>query len=111
MITCTTQGAVSVLSIDSTLGEEKGSELLDRANELPRIGRTLVVLDMAACPLIDSSGCEALLDFHEMITSRDGLAHLACVAPLCHDVLYATGVGRRFESFPGVREAVLDLAK
>lgn len=111
MIIQTVQGAVTVLALDGSLDGDLGAELLSRVETLPRVGRTQAVLDMSACPLIDSAGCEALLDLRDSLQDRDGVAHLAGVTPLCADVLCATGVDESFELFPHVRDAVLSLAK
>ena len=111
MINQTTQGAVVVLAIDTPLDAEAGSLLADRVAALPRGGRPQLVIDMSGVPLIDSAGCEALLDIGDAVGDVGGAANLACPAPLCSDVLHATGVADHFELFETVNEAVANFAR
>ena len=111
MVIQSTQGAVTVLGVEGSLDKDLGEELLSRVSTLPRFGRTRLVIDLSSCPLIDSAGCEALLDLSDAVAERDGIAQLACPTPLCADTLLATGVSDSFDLHPTVREAVLNLAK
>lgn len=99
------------MAVAAPLDCDTGRDLNERIASLPKRGRALLVLDLADCPLIDSAGCEALLDACDAITDRDGVVCLAAVPPLCSDILAATGVGDSFASHPSVRDAVLDLAR
>ena len=111
MIKSNNQGAVKVFEVASELNEETSELLRKEIDQLPRLGRALVVADLTECPLIDSKGCEGLLDALDIVTNRDGVIHLVGLNPLCRDVLTATGVGDRFLEFERIRDAVIDLAK
>ncbi len=106
MVTQSLQGAVTILSVGSTLDGEEGGELLEQTDAIPRVGRTQLVVDLNACPLVDSAGCESLLDVYDAVNDRDGAVLLAGASPLVSDIFLATGVDRFFESFDGVNEAV-----
>lgn len=111
MIHPTTQGAVHVLSIDGTLNEEEAERLAEKVAAMPRAGRPQLVLDLANVSLIDSAGCEALLNVRDTIHQLGGAVHLAALSPLCHDILTATGVIRFFPTFACDNQAVSHFAK
>ncbi|TWT98084.1 STAS domain protein [Botrimarina colliarenosi] len=106
MIKCSTQGAVQVFAIEGPLLTETAERLLSAVEECPRVGRPQWVVDLAEVPLIDSTGCEALLDTRDAATKVGGAVHLAGLNPLCNDILSATGVGRYFPKFEAVKQAV-----
>jgi len=105
------QGAVRILAVEGALNAEEGERLLELLKAAPVQGRPQLVLDLAESPLIDSAGCEALLDARDTIVGVGGGAHLAGASPLCRDVLLATGVDRYFQTFDGVQQAVAQFAK
>ena len=111
MITQTSQGAVTILSLDMPLDADIAETLVDRVTELPRGGRPQLVIDMMSVPLLDSAGCEALLDIQDHVSAIGGAAHIASLGPLCQDILTATGVEKSFRLFDGVNEAVATFAK
>lgn len=111
MITQTSQGAVTVLSLNATLDAELGATLVDRVEELPRGGRPQLVVEISGVGLVDSAGCEALLDARDRVASVGGAAHLAGASPLCRDIFSATGVDEVFEVFDTVNEAVASFAR
>ena len=69
-------------------------------------GQPMVVLDLEKVPLIDSAGLELLLDVQENYQQRGGALKLAAANHLCDDILTATGVGDRFETYQDVANAV-----
>ncbi|QDT69045.1 STAS domain protein [Planctomycetes bacterium MalM25] len=111
MIKASNQGAVLVLDVAGPLNQEEADRLRGQIDSLPRVGRPQVVIDLAEVPLIDSAGCEALLDAREAVTADGGGVHLAGVSPLCHDILEATGVLRYFSVFDGEKQAVAQFAR
>ena len=111
MITQTSQGSVTIFSLDMPLDADIAETLVDRVTELPRGGRPQLVFDMTSVPLMDSAGCEALLDIQDHVSSVGGVAHLASLGPLCKDILTATGVENSFRIFNGVNEAIASFAR
>lgn len=110
MIKTTNQGAVSVIAVEGPLNQEEADRLRDRIGALPRAGRPQVVVDLAETPLIDSAGCEALLDARDAINADGGAVHLAGLSPLCQDILEATGLLRFFRVFDAEKQAVAQFA-
>lgn len=111
MITQTTQGAVTIFSLDMALDVDIAETLVDRVTDLPRGGRPQLVFDMTSMPFIDSAGCEALLDIQDHVSGIGGAAHLASLGPLCKDILTATSVENSFHLFDGVNEAIASFAR
>lgn len=111
MIKKSQEGAVSVLAIEGPLNEEEAGLLRDGVEALPQLGRPQLVIDLAEVPLIDSRGCEALLDIRDAVTADGGAAHLSGVSPLCQDILEATGVLRFFRVFDAKNQAVAQYAR
>ena len=111
MVKQTTQGAVTILALDTPVDAEAGAQLLERVTTAPRGGRPQFVIDLSASALIDSAGCEALLDLRDTATSVGGAAHLACAGPLCEDILVATGLFECFQIHETVNEAVASFAR
>ncbi len=111
MITQTTQGSVTIFTLDMPLDTDIAETLVDRVTELPRGGRPQIVFDMAGAPLMDSAGCEALLDIQDHVSGVGGVAHLASLGPLCKDILTATRVSESFRLFDGVNQAIASFAK
>ena len=110
MIKSQLQGAVSVLAIEGPLNAEEGDRLRERIGSMPRAGRPQVVIDLAEVPMIDSAGCEALLDARDSVTADGGAVHLAGVSPLCHDILEATALLRFFRVFDAEKQAIAQFA-
>lgn len=111
MIKESQQGAVRVLAIEGALNAEEGERLRDALVKKPAGGRPQVVLDLSETPLIDSAGCEALLDVRDAVVEVGGAAHLAGLSPLCVDTLAATGLQRYFQAYEGVQQAVGQFAR
>lgn len=106
-----TQGAVRVFSPEGALAGEVADALRDAVEAAPLDGQPKLVIDLAASPLIDSTGCEALLDIRDAVVEVGGAVYLAGLSPLCADTLSATGLSRRFMKFEGVNEAVAQYAR
>ena len=111
MIKTSQQGAVQVFAVEGPLNHESAEEFKDAIAAAPRVGRPQWVVDLAEAPLIDSAGCEALLDARDAAAAIGGAVHVAGLSPLCQDVLIATGVNRYFQAFEGVNQAVAQYSR
>ncbi|MEN0110143.1 MAG: STAS domain-containing protein [Planctomycetota bacterium] len=111
MIEDYTQGAVRVLAPRAALTGEEAEALRDAAAKLPDAGRPLLVVDLASTPLIDSAGCEALLDARDTVAEAGGSVSIAGASSLSADILAATGVDREFVCYATVNEAVASFAR
>lgn len=111
MVKLSSQGAVRVFAVEGPLNHDSAAGLRDAVAATPRSGRPQWVVDLAEVPLVDSAGCEALLDTRDAAAGVGGAVHLAGLTPLVHDVLLATGVSRYFQSFDGVKQAVAQFAR
>lgn len=105
------QGAVDVLAVQAPLNAQSGAEVLALFDTKRSPGRPQWVLDLSESPLVDSAGCEALLDLHDRVVDAGGAVCLAGVSPLCRDVLLATGLQKRFPQFESAMPAVAYFAK
>jgi anti-sigma B factor antagonist len=74
--------------------------------ELLRRDQPRVVFDFGSVTQLDSSGVEFLLDCLSSIVRRDGELKLAALSTQAATVLEITRVGRLFEIFPTVEDAV-----
>lgn len=106
MIKTSSQGAVQVFAVEGPLNAEEAERLGEAIAAVPRAGRPQWVIDLAEVPLIDSAGCESLLDARDAAVAVGGGVCLAGLTPLCGDILLATGVIRYFQAFEGVKQAV-----
>lgn len=111
MVVTSKQGAVTIFAVESTLNAESGDELRTAADNLPRLGRPQIVIDLSQTPLIDSAGCEALLDVRDAAVDIGGACCLAAAAPLCADILAVAGLDEQFAIFNGTNEAVASFAR
>jgi anti-sigma B factor antagonist len=74
--------------------------------ELLRMDQPRVVFDFCSVTHLDSAGIEFLLNCLSAIVKRDGELKLAALSPQAATVLEITRVGRFFEVFPTVEDAV-----
>ena len=99
-------GAVNVIRCEDAVVEATVEQLGELAESLLVNGQPLTVFDMSKTPLIDSAGLEALLDIKDAFEGRGGKLKLANPLPLCSDILEISGVGKQFEIFERVPDAV-----
>lgn len=111
MIKRQTQGAVDVVVLDGVLNGDSSSDLTRSVEPVLAHGFPMLVLDLAAVPLIDSRGLETLLDLQDAARARGGTIKLAGPTPLCSDILRATGVGDQFEIFSDAKLGVGSYAR
>ncbi len=74
--------------------------------DLLRMDQPRVVFDFCSVTHLDSAGIEFLLNCLSAIVKRDGELKLAALSPQAATVLEITRVGRFFEIFPTVEDAV-----
>ncbi|MEO1497066.1 MAG: STAS domain-containing protein [Planctomycetota bacterium] len=111
MILSSKQGAVTVLSVDVTLDADAGDQLRAAVRGIPRVGRPQLVIDLSQSQLIDSAGCEALLDARDEVLDVGGDCVLAGASPLCADILAIAGLDEQLATFHGANEAVASFAR
>ncbi|MEM9186473.1 MAG: STAS domain-containing protein [Planctomycetota bacterium] len=111
MIATEKQGAVTVVTPDTPIVGERAEDLVASVDAELKRGLPMVVLDLAAVPLIDSLGLGALLDAREATRARGGLIKLAGATSLVADILEATGVGEHFEKYENAKAAVGSFAR
>ncbi|HEX5470474.1 MAG TPA: STAS domain-containing protein [Lacipirellulaceae bacterium] len=93
------QGAVDVISGGDRISGEHVAELAALLETCVERGQPQIVLDLHSVAVIDSAGLELLLDYQEKCQRMGGALKLANAGTLCREVLKATGVGARFETF------------
>src|SRR5437016_10481798 len=93
------QGAVDVISGGDRISGEHVAVLASLLEKRVERGQPKIVLDLQGIALVDSAGLELLLDFQEKCQRMGGALKLANAGALCREVLKATGVGARFETF------------
>jgi anti-anti-sigma factor len=93
------QGAVDVIGGGDRIAGEHVAELMAVLQKQLARGQPQIVLDLQGVAVIDSAGLELLLDTQEQCQRMGGALKLAGMGALCREVLKATGVGSRFETF------------
>lgn len=111
MVQTESQGAVRVFSVVGQLNREEADALRGSLEAEPSVGRPQWVIDMSEVPLIDSAGCEALLDAWDTAHRVGGSVHLAGLTALCRDVLAVTYTLANFPTFDTVSQAVAQYAR
>jgi anti-sigma B factor antagonist len=100
-------GHVVVLDIAGKLTIDQGAERLkDKINSLISQERTLVLLNLAKVPYIDSGGLGQLVASYGSVMKAGGVLKLANVNARNHDLLSITRLVTVFETFPSEAEAV-----
>jgi len=74
--------------------------------EVLRMDQPRIVVDFCSVTHLDSAGIESLLHCLSVIVRRDGELKLAALSPQAAAILEMTRVGRFFEAFPTVEDAV-----
>jgi anti-anti-sigma factor len=101
-----TQGAVDIISGGDRISGEHVAALAVLLEKRVERGQPQIVLDLNRIAVIDSAGLELLLDYQEKCQRMGGALKLANAGQLCREVLKATGVGQRFETFRDTGGAV-----
>lgn len=111
MIATELQGAVTVVCPNESLAGTHAEDLLDAIEACEGRGQPMLVVDLSSVPLVNSEGLSSLLDAHDRIRRRGGVIKLAGPNPLVSEILTATGVSDRYETFPSVQTAVGSFAR
>jgi anti-sigma B factor antagonist len=98
--------SVVVKTLAGRLDRNQVTPLRRGMQELLRIDQPRVIFDFGSVTHLDSPGIEFLLDCLSSIVRRDGELKLAGLSPQPATVLEITRVGRLFEIFPTVEDAV-----
>ena len=106
MFSVESQGAVDVVKPVGPLNVENAPGLLDTVATGLSEGLPMVVVDLTEVALIDSAGLEALVDAREKIQLKGGSIKLACLNPLCQEILRITQIDQQFELFTDPKAAV-----
>jgi anti-sigma B factor antagonist len=98
--------SVVVKTLAARLDRNQVAAFRKGMQELLRRDQPRVVLDFCSVTHLDSAGIEFLLNCLSAIVRRDGELKLAALSPQAATVLEITRVGRFFEIFPTVEDAV-----
>lgn len=106
MFKATRQGAVDVIRGSVPINQEHAEDLRSALKPCFEDGQPMIVLDMSAVQLIDSTGLELLWETQDNVELCGGAFKLAATTPLVGDILRATGLRDRLDCFPDVKSAV-----
>jgi anti-sigma B factor antagonist len=98
--------AVVVKTLADRFDRSEVSAFRREMQELLRKDQPRIVFDLCSVTHLDSSGIKFLLDCLSTIVRRDGELKLAALSPQAEMILEMTRVGRFFETFPAVEDAV-----
>jgi anti-sigma B factor antagonist len=98
--------SVVVKTLAGRLDRKQVAALRRGMQELLRTDQPRVIFDFGSVTHLDSPGIEFLLDCLSSIVRRDGELKLAGLSARAATVLEITRVGRLFEMFPTVEDAV-----
>jgi|SRR5579863_5944713 len=98
--------SVVVKTLAARLDRNEVAAFRRAMQESLRMDQPRVVFDFGSVTHLDSSGIEFLLSCLSAIVRRDGELKLAALSPQAATVLEITRVGRFFEIFPSVEDAV-----
>jgi anti-anti-sigma factor len=105
------QGSVDVIRGADALILQHLEQFGQLLQECLQGGQPKAIIDLQQVPLIDSAGLETLLDTRDQFEHVGGAVKLLAPNALCEEILAATGVGERFETFSDIREAVRSFAQ
>jgi anti-anti-sigma factor len=98
--------AVVVKTLAERLDRSEVAALRREMQEVLRRDQPRIVFDFRSVTHLDSAGIRFLLDSLSAIVRRDGELKLAALSPQAETILEMTRVGRFFEIFPAVEDAV-----
>ncbi len=101
------EGAVTVVSVDSSILQENVPMLRSRLGELIEEGRFWIVIDMSEANYLSSMGVAVIVDAKKQAVEKGGDVNIACVNHLILNLLEITNVTRKIEVFGAIDEAVL----
>jgi anti-anti-sigma factor len=98
--------SVTVKTLAERLDRSEVSAFRREMQEVLLMDQPRVVLDFCSVTQLDSAGIEFLLLSLSEIVRRDGELKLAALSPQAATILQMTRVGRFFDVYPTVAEAV-----
>ena len=98
--------SVVVKILAERLGRSEVAAFRREMQEVLRLDQPRIVFDFCSVTHLDSAGIESLLHCLSAIVRRDGELKLAALSPQAAMILEITRVGRFFEIFPTVEDAV-----
>lgn len=104
-------GSVSVIKARNSLMGECLDQCRQGIEDCLMNRRTLLVLDIAECPLINSEGLEFIVDSQEKCLGRGGRLVIIEPQPLCDEILNITGITEYVAVFQDLRSALSDFAR
>ena len=99
-------GDIVILSIDRTLKGECESELKNRLDALVREGHLDILIDLKACPYLDSTELGRLIRCHLSVRKAGGRVHLCNLAPRIKILLEITRLDTVLDLFGTEDEAL-----
>ena len=105
-------GSVTVLDVEGRLVLGEGDKRLrDAVDALVRQGRTRVLLNLAAVPLVDSAGLGQIVRTHTTLMRQRGRLRLLHADKRMKDLLSITKLITVFELFDDESEALKDFSQ
>jgi anti-sigma B factor antagonist len=98
--------SIVVKTLAKRLGRSEVAAFRQEMQNVLRLDQPRIVVDFGSVTHLDSAGVEALLHCLSASVRRDGELKLAALSPQAVAILEMTRVGRLFEVFPTVEEAV-----
>jgi anti-anti-sigma factor len=111
MLSTQTIGSVTVIKVRASLSGDCLNQCRQCIDECLLKRRSLLVLDLSECPLLNSEGLEWIVDAQQRCLSRGGKLVIADPQPLCAEILYITGLDARVAVFEDMRSALSDFAR
>ena len=101
--------SIVVKTLAKRLGRSEVAAFRQEMQNVLRLDQPRIVVDFGSVTHLDSAGVEALLHCLSASVRRDGELKLAALSPQAVAILEMTRVGRLFEVFPTVEDAVRSL--
>ena len=99
-------GAVTVLRPAGPMADPEAAAFGERLGEVRRAALGRVVVDLAACPFVDSRGLETLAEESERMAESGRVLRLCGVNETVREVLELTGLAPLFEHYEDATDAV-----
>ena len=103
-------GEIVILSIERTLKGECESALKDRLDALVREGHLDILIDLKACPYLDSTELGRLIRCHISVRKAGGRVRLCNLAPRIKILMEITRLDTVLDLFATEQEALAAIA-
>ncbi len=98
-------GELSILFLHGSLNALTSEQLRSVINDLVRVRRQYVILDLSSLELVDSSGVGALVSLFKRIRSFDGQVKIACLQGQPRDIFRLLNLHKAFDIATNVEDA------